>query len=86
MDFHTFGKPDNSTLLLLPGLGVSHEIFLPLVELLKEAFVAKPQAKHLLTLCPEAHVEVFPKMNHGQLLVDHPEEMAGRIKAIGNRQ
>ena len=33
MDFHTFGKPDNSTLLLLPGLGVSHEIFLPLVEM-----------------------------------------------------
>lgn len=82
MDFHTFGKPDNSTLLLLPGLGVSHENFLPLVELLKEAFVAKPQAKHLLTLCPEAHVEVFPKMNHGQLLVDHPEEMARRMSSI----
>ena len=45
----------------------------------KEAFVAKPQAKHLLSLCPEAHVEVFPKMNHGQLLVDHPEEVAERI-------
>ena len=48
----------------------------------KEAFVAKPQAKHLLTLCPEAHVEVFPKMNHGQLLVDHPEEVARRIRAM----
>ena len=52
----------------------------------KEAFVAKPQAKHLLTLCSEAHVEIFPKMNHGQLLVDHPEEIANRIKAIGKRQ
>ena len=48
----------------------------------KEAFVAKPQAKHLLSLCPDAHVEVFPKMNHGQLLVDCPEEVAGRIVKI----
>lgn len=48
----------------------------------KEAFVAKPQAKHLLSLCPDAHVEVFPKMNHGQLLIDHPEEVAKRILAF----
>ena len=48
----------------------------------KEAFVARPQARHLLTLCPEAHVEVFPKMNHGQFLVDHPEEVAGRIVSL----
>lgn len=45
----------------------------------KEAFVAKPQVKHLLSLCPEAHIEVFPGMNHGQLLIDHPEEIAKRI-------
>ena len=45
----------------------------------KEAFVAKPQVKHLLSLCPETHVEVFPGMNHGQLLVDHPEEVARRM-------
>ena len=45
----------------------------------KEAFVAKPQAKHLLSLYPTAHVEIFPKMNHGQLLVDHPGEVAERI-------
>ena len=45
----------------------------------KEAFVAKPQVKHLLKLCPSAHVKVFPKMNHGQLLVDCPEEIAKRI-------
>ena len=25
------------------------------------------------------HIEVFPKMNHGQLLVDRPEEVARRI-------
>ena len=52
----------------------------------KEAFVAKPQAKHLLTLCPEARVEVFPKMNHGQLLVDHPEEVARRITEISENK
>ena len=46
----------------------------------KEAFVARPQAEHLLALCPEAQVEVFPKMNHGQFLVDHPEEVADRIR------
>ena len=50
----------------------------------KEAFVAKPQTKHLLSLCPEAHVEVFPKMNHGQLLVDQPEEVAKRMEKIVN--
>lgn len=48
----------------------------------KEAFVAKPQAKHLLTLCPDAHIEVFHKMNHGQFLVDHPDEVARRILSI----
>ena len=48
----------------------------------KEAFVAKPQARHLCTICPDAHVEVFPGMNHGQLLIDHPEEVAERIRNI----
>ena len=50
----------------------------------KEAFVAKPQVKHLQSLCSEAHVEVFPNMNHGQLLVDHPEEVAERVEMIVN--
>ena len=45
----------------------------------KEAFVAKPQAEHLLKLCPSAHVEVFDGMNHGQLLIDRPDEVAKRI-------
>lgn len=45
----------------------------------KEAFVAKPQAEHLLKLCPSAHVQVFEGLNHGQLLVDHPDEVAQRI-------
>ena len=51
----------------------------------KEAFVAKPQAKHLLQLCLDAHVEVFPKMNHGQLFVDYPEVVAGRIRGMWRR-
>ena len=49
-----------------------------------EAFVAKPQAEHLKKIYPDAQVEVFPKMNHGQLLVDHPEEVAKRIAVILN--
>ena len=48
----------------------------------KEAFVAKPQVEHLMKLCPDAHVEVFPKMNHGQLLIDHPEEVSRRIRDL----
>lgn len=46
----------------------------------KESFVAKPQVKHLKKLYPDVKVEVFKSMNHGQLLVDFPEEVAKRIK------
>ena len=46
---------------------------------IKEAFAAKPQVEHLVKLCPSAHVEIFKGMNHGQLLIDHPEEIAQRI-------
>lgn len=45
----------------------------------KETFVAKPQVKHLKQLYPNTTVEVFKRMNHGQLLIDHPEEVAKRI-------
>ena len=48
----------------------------------REAFVARPQAKHLASLFPDVHIEIFPKMNHAQLLVDCPEEVANRIKSI----
>lgn len=51
----------------------------------KEAFVAKPQVKHLLSIFPNVHVQVFPDMNHGQMLVNHPEEVAKRISDI-NRE
>lgn len=46
----------------------------------KEAFVAKPQVEHLKKLLPETKVEVFKGMNHGQLLIDHPDEVAERIR------
>lgn len=158
MEFHVFGQEGAPSLLLIPGLGVSDEIFLPLAgwsvdplryyqslnvwtcyhwtgfwrrvfhshyfDVLldeckkvwpsgkgkavrdgykdvythklesihgadihfwygtKEAFVAKPQARHLCALHPDTHVEIFPGMNHGQLLVDHPEEIAGRIRKL----
>lgn len=48
----------------------------------KEAFVAKPQFRHLQRLCPEVKVEIFKKMNHGQLLIDCPDEIANRIILI----
>ena len=38
MDFKTFGNIGSPTLLLIPGLGVSYEIFLPLIGLLEERF------------------------------------------------
>ena len=48
----------------------------------QETFVAKPQVKHLRELFPKVHVEVFQKLNHGQLLIDHPDEVARRITGI----
>lgn len=45
----------------------------------KESFVAKPQIRHLKTLYPDTQIEIFNRMNHGQLLIDHPEEVAARI-------
>lgn len=36
MEFKTFGKEKAPTLLLIPGLGVSYELFLPLVGLMEE--------------------------------------------------
>jgi len=47
-----------------------------------EAFAAKPQAEHLKKIYPAVKIEIFPKMNHGQLLVDHPEEVAKRIETL----
>ena len=38
MDFHICGTQGQPSLLLLPGLGVSHDIFLPLIERLQDKF------------------------------------------------
>ena len=38
MDFKLYGNIEAPTLLLIPGLGVSYEIFLPLIKLLEERF------------------------------------------------
>lgn len=48
----------------------------------KESFVAKLQVKHLKRLSPNVNVEIFKKMNHGQFLIDCPEEVAKRILLI----
>lgn len=51
----------------------------------KEAFVAKPQVKHLKQIYPNTMIEVFKGMNHGQLLIDHPGEVAKRITDMHSR-
>ena len=38
MNFQIFGNDKAPTLLLIPGLGVSYEIFLPLIRLVEERF------------------------------------------------
>lgn len=38
MDFKLYGDLEAPTLLLIPGLGVSYEIFLPLIKLLEKRF------------------------------------------------
>ena len=38
MNFKTFGDKSRPSLMLLPGLGVSYELFLPLIERLRDSF------------------------------------------------
>lgn len=38
MNFRLFGNDKAPTLLLIPGLGVSYEIFLPLIRLTEDKF------------------------------------------------
>ncbi len=52
----------------------------------KEAFVARPQVKHLTRLHRKITVEIFKGMNHGQLLIDRPEEVAARITQMQYEQ
>ena len=50
MTFNTYGDKANPGLLLIPGLGVSYEILLPLIDILKDQFhiVAAGESKALL--------------------------------------
>ena len=48
----------------------------------KEAFVARPQVEYLKSLWNDVNVEVFKGMNHGQLLIDCPDEIAKRIRMM----
>lgn len=135
MDFKVFGKKDAPVLMLVPGLGVSYEIFIPLIHLLENEFqivavqvdgfvigkyteftsiddqavqvvdyVKRKFNSHIdcaygLSLggkilsrvlehneimiehaILDVKVEVFKSMNHGQFLVDFPEEVSKRIK------
>ena len=48
----------------------------------KEAFVARPQVEHLKSLWNDVNVEVFKGMNHGQLLIDCPDEIGKRIRMM----
>lgn len=47
-----------------------------------ESFVARAQVVHLRRLSPSVKVEIFKGLNHGQLLVDKPDEVARRIVKI----
>lgn len=38
MKTHVYGNDENPSLMLLPGLGVSYEMFLPLISLLQDRF------------------------------------------------
>ena len=96
MTFNTYGDKASPSLLLIPGLGVSYELFLPLIDILKDRFHIVAVGIDGFMLGKEsaftsvddqagqiiAYVEVFPGMNHGQFLIDHPEEVAGRIRRL----
>ena len=69
---------------------MSYEIFLPLINRTKEKFRIIAAEVDGFTLGKHTRftsvddqaaqvIEVFDGMNHGQLLVDHPDEVAKRI-------
>ena len=41
-----------------------------------EAFVAKYMFSHLESLAPHCHITRFPRMQHGQLVIDHPDRVS----------
>ena len=47
-----------------------------------EAFVAKYMFRHLSALAPHCHITRFPRMQHGQLVIDHPDRVAELLTEI----
>ena len=47
-----------------------------------EAFVAKYMFSHLESLAPHCHITRFPGMQHGQLVIDHPDRVAQLLVEI----
>ena len=47
-----------------------------------EAFVAKYMFRHLESLAPHCHITHFPHMQHGQLVIDHPDRVAQLLVEI----
>ena len=47
-----------------------------------EAFVAKYMFRHLETLAPHCRITRFPRMQHGQLVIDHPDRVAELLTEI----
>ncbi|MBQ1648524.1 MAG: hypothetical protein II047_08765, partial [Bacteroidales bacterium] len=88
MTFNTYGDKGNPSLLLIPGLGVSYEIFLPLIDFLKDRFhiVAVPTpvtADHNPDLEPlkSASLILGRNLQPGSVAVFESMETAGKLAA-----
>lgn len=64
MRFELLGKEGAPSLMLIPGLGVSYEIFLPLVELLKDKFRITAVQVDGFTLGEQDHGDGEQKLFH----------------------
>lgn len=47
-----------------------------------ETFVAKYMFRHLASLATHCHITRFPRMQHGQLVIDHPDQVAQLLVEI----
>ena len=80
MTFNTYGNKDYHSLLLIPGLGVSYEIFLPLIDLLKDQFRIIAVQVDGFTLGVQTQFTSVD--DQAAQVIDHPEEVAKRIERI----
>lgn len=80
MDFKVFGNEGAPTLMLIPGLGVSYEIFLPLIDLLKDQFRIIAVQVDGFTLGVQTQFTSVD--DQAAQVIDHPEEVAKRIERI----